>query len=178
LSHVLHHKVDYVRPLAELTLRKTNGSPLFLVQLLASLCEKNLLRFALQTFNSRLSDIPDQVQTVYPDSEQSMDSDPTDDDVLLSSCQGQWEWDIQEISHVGVSNNVVSLMVDKIAKMTLMHQQVLRMASCIGVSFEVEVLFSVCALSGIAITDAIDSLQAALLRVSSSPFQIPISCRK
>ncbi|NET27539.1 AAA family ATPase [Okeania sp. SIO1I7] len=54
--------------------------------------------------------------------------------------QSYWQWDIEEIERVSITDNVVELMVGKIEKLDKKTQQVLKLAACIGNKFNLEIL--------------------------------------
>jgi PAS domain S-box-containing protein len=51
-----------------------------------------------------------------------------------------WQWDIAEIEAQGITDNIVSLMIGRMQKLPLATQQLLKLASCIGNRFDLEVL--------------------------------------
>ena len=55
---------------------------------------------------------------------------------------GRWQWDLDRISRQGVTDNVVDLMVEKIRRLPPDTQQLLKVASCIGTEFEVQLVAS------------------------------------
>jgi len=85
---------------AEQVLIKTSGNPFFIVELLKSLYQHELI-----TFESN-----------------------------------EWKYDLQKIEQTNISNNVVKLIADKIARLTPACQQVLGLASCIGGVFDLNTL--------------------------------------
>ncbi|MBD2007172.1 MULTISPECIES: AAA family ATPase [Cyanophyceae] len=98
------------KPLAELVIRKTNGNPFFVNQFLKSLYEEKLLNF-----------VPSQ-------------------SVLNKRAQAVWQWNLEEIKKVGITDNVVELMAGKIQKLSDNTQQILKLAACIGNKFDLKVL--------------------------------------
>jgi len=58
----------------------------------------------------------------------------------FNSEQRNWNWNISEIEAVGITDNVVELMVGKLRKMPDSTQQVLRLAACVGNSFDLNTL--------------------------------------
>ncbi|EGK84130.1 GAF sensor signal transduction histidine kinase, partial [Microcoleus vaginatus FGP-2] len=54
--------------------------------------------------------------------------------------QRNWDWNISEIEAVGITDNVVELMVGKLRKMPDSTQQALRLAACVGNSFDLNTL--------------------------------------
>jgi predicted ATPase/signal transduction histidine kinase/tRNA A-37 threonylcarbamoyl transferase component Bud32 len=51
-----------------------------------------------------------------------------------------WDWNISEIESVGITDNVIELMIGKLRKMPESTQQVLRLAACVGNSFDLKTL--------------------------------------
>ncbi|MCZ0900071.1 serine/threonine protein kinase, partial [Microcoleus sp. HI-ES] len=51
-----------------------------------------------------------------------------------------WQWDIQQLQGIDISDNVVELMVSQIQKLSSQTQKVLKLAACIGDKFSLEVL--------------------------------------
>jgi len=60
--------------------------------------------------------------------------------LIFNSEQRNWDWNISEIEAVGITDNVVELMVGKLRKMPASTQQVLRLAACVGNSFDLNTL--------------------------------------
>jgi len=60
--------------------------------------------------------------------------------LIFNSVQRNWDWNISEIEAVGITDNVVELMVGKLRKMPDSTQQVLRLAACVGNSFDLNTL--------------------------------------
>ncbi|MEH2446744.1 MAG: AAA family ATPase [Nostoc sp.] len=53
---------------------------------------------------------------------------------------GIWRWNIAQIEAQGITDNIVSLMIGRMQKLPPPTQQVLKLASCIGNRFDLEVL--------------------------------------
>jgi len=51
-----------------------------------------------------------------------------------------WEWDIREIDRLGITDNVVDLMVRKVKQLPPICQRFLSLAACIGSEFELQLL--------------------------------------
>ncbi|MCZ8045150.1 MAG: AAA family ATPase [Microcystis aeruginosa K13-05] len=100
------------KPLAKLVAKKTGGNPFFLAQLLYFLYQDNLL--VLKTEQSPLN---------------SQDNK-----------HGYWQWDIEQIEQVSITDNVVDLMVSKIQKLDQKTQKLLKLAACVGNQFNLEML--------------------------------------
>src|SRR5919202_2745115 len=54
--------------------------------------------------------------------------------------KGGWQWDIEQIQAIGITDNVVELMVSKIEKLDKKTQNILKLAACIGNRFDLELL--------------------------------------
>ncbi|MHC5614409.1 MAG: AAA family ATPase [Nostoc sp.] len=53
---------------------------------------------------------------------------------------GVWQWNLAEIEAQSITDNIVSLMIGQMQKLPLLTQEVLKLASCIGNRFDLEVL--------------------------------------
>ena len=60
--------------------------------------------------------------------------------LVLNSSELSWQWQLEEISHLGITDNVVDLMVGNIRKLPLPTQQVLEFAACVGNTFNLQTL--------------------------------------
>ena len=99
------------RPLLDLINQKTNGNPLFLGQFLAALVERKLLAWV-----------------------------PRQEVCSLAAGGGSWEWDMQKITTLHVTDNVVDLLARKIETLAPSTQEVLKISSCIGDRFDLSLL--------------------------------------
>ena len=65
-----------------------------------------------------------------------------EDDGLLSFDQSSqcWRWDLAELKKVTISENVIDLMVNKIQKLPVATQELLKIAACLGSQFELAML--------------------------------------
>ena len=61
----------------------------------------------------------------------------------FNASTNSWQWDFEKIQGVGITDNVVELMVGKIQKLPENTQKLLKLAACIGNRFELEVLSTV-----------------------------------
>ncbi|MCP4701288.1 MAG: AAA family ATPase [Gammaproteobacteria bacterium] len=52
----------------------------------------------------------------------------------------RWRWDIARIEQVNITDNVATLMIDKLKKQPKSTRQILRLAACIGCSFDLDTL--------------------------------------
>jgi len=55
-----------------------------------------------------------------------------------------WQWDLAQIEAIGITNNVVELMIGKLKKLPDSTQQMLRLAACIGAEFNLATLSTIC----------------------------------
>jgi len=51
-----------------------------------------------------------------------------------------WQWQIEEIEAMGITDNVVELMIDKLKKLPTLTQQMLRLAACVGSEFNLKTI--------------------------------------
>ncbi|MEH2372412.1 AAA family ATPase [Nostoc sp.] len=113
IADTLHSSAEQVESLAQLIIQKTDGNPFFINEFLKTLHQENLLNF-------------------YPPQSP-----------LTKGGQrrvGVWQWNLAEIEAQGITDNIVSLMIGRMQKLPLATQQVLKLASCIGNRFDLEVL--------------------------------------
>ena len=75
--------------------------------------------------------------------------------------QKVWQWDLQQIEAKGFTDNVVNLMIERMQKLPSVTQQALKLASCIGNQFDLEILAIVAEQSD---QDIADALWEAVLR--------------
>ncbi|MEH1916545.1 AAA family ATPase [Nostoc sp.] len=52
----------------------------------------------------------------------------------------KWQWNLAQIEAQGITDNIVSLMIGRMQKLPAVTQEVLKLASCIGNRFDLEVL--------------------------------------
>ncbi|QKQ72974.1 AAA family ATPase [Nostoc sp. TCL240-02] len=110
IADTLHSSAERVEPLAQLIIQKTDGNPFFINEFLKTLHQENLLIF---------------------DPRQSL---------LTKGVKGGWQWDLAQIEAQGITDNIVSLMIGRMQKLPAATQEVLKLASCIGNRFDLEVL--------------------------------------
>ncbi|WP_414575461.1 AAA family ATPase [Anabaena sp. CCY 9402-a] len=112
ITETLDCSIEYAKPLTELVTKKTGGNSFFITQLLQTLYKEKLLVFNV---------------------------------AQLTIAQGEskgsfWQWDIEQIQRVGITDNVVELMVRKIENLDETTQNILKLAACIGNQFNLEIL--------------------------------------
>jgi predicted ATPase/signal transduction histidine kinase len=155
IADTLNSSTEETKSLAELLFNKTNGNPFFLTQLLQSLYTENLLIYnPSQSLSSPLN-------------KEDWGDEKTK--------QGGWQWDIEQIQAIGITDNVVELMIGKIRKLDESTQNVLKLAACIGNRFNLDVLSVVNAksLSDTA-TDLWSALQESLIVPLSDDYKTPL----
>lgn len=75
-----------------------------------------------------------------------------------------WQWDISNIEAQGITDNVVELMIGKLKKLPESTQQILRLASCVGASFDLNTLAIICEKSPREIfPDLVTAVQSGLI---------------
>ncbi|BAZ50698.1 serine/threonine protein kinase [Nostoc sp. NIES-4103] len=114
IADTLNCSREYAKPLAELVNKKTGGNCFFLKQLLQTLYQKKILVFKAPHSQFTLND--EDKKNVF------------------------WQWDIEQIHRVAITDNIVDLMVSKIKNLDKNTQNVLKLAACIGHKFTLEVL--------------------------------------
>ncbi|MBD2444322.1 AAA family ATPase [Dolichospermum sp. FACHB-1091] len=135
------------KPLAKLVFKKTEGNPFFLTQLLYFLHKENLLVFNLS-------------RTLLNSEENQ---------------QGYWQWNIQQIESVSITDNVVELMVSKIDKLSPKTQQILKIAACIGNQFNLEILATINKTSDITTAQELQSsLDEGLVVPLDNNYKFPL----
>jgi predicted ATPase/GAF domain-containing protein len=113
IADTLNCSTKVSQPIAKLIAKKTGGNPFFLTQFIYFLYQDNLLVFnSNQSFSIRSED----------------------------NEQGCWQWDINHIENISITENVVDLMIHKIKKLNHKTQNVIKLAACIGNQFNLEIL--------------------------------------
>lgn len=89
--------------------------------------------------------------------------------------QGGWQWDIDRLQDIDITDNVVELMVSQIQKLSQKTQHVLRLAACIGNKFTLEVLAIVYQKSQSETAKNLwEALQADLVVPLNDSYKIPL----
>lgn len=135
IADTLHSDTDKSLPLAELVVRKTLGNPFFVNEFLKTLHAENLLYF-------------------------NRSQSPTS----LTKGVGRWQWDVSQIEATGITDNVVELMISKLKKQPSSTQRVLRLAACVGASFDLTTLSIICEeLPSQIFSDLMPAIQSGLI---------------
>jgi predicted ATPase/signal transduction histidine kinase/CheY-like chemotaxis protein len=96
-------------------------------------------------------------------------------DLSKGENKGGWEWDIEQIRAVGITDNVVELMIGKIEKLDEKTQNVLKLAACVGNRFDLDVLSVVNAKSvSETAAELWLALQDGLIVPLSDDYKIPL----
>ena len=86
-----------------------------------------------------------------------------------------WQWSLQEIQQIGITNNVVELMLEKIEKLPENTQNILQLAACIGNQFTLD---SVAKISHQSLSETAKQLWYALneglILPLSNDYRIPL----
>ncbi|HEY9609719.1 response regulator, partial [Allocoleopsis sp.] len=163
IADTLHSDIASVKPLASLIVKKTEGNPFFVNEFLKTLHAENLL-----TFNRPQSSLTPpapgqqkaQATSGFPLFKGELGAPSGDkgagrgiskrgvkeeESLNFPSYQGRvrggfWQWDISNIEALGITDNVVELMISKVKKLPPITQQVLRLAACVGASFDLNTL--------------------------------------
>ena len=61
----------------------------------------------------------------------------------LIEFKNKWEWDIDKISSANITDNVIQLMAEKIKKLDSEALSILKLASCIGVKFDLNLISAI-----------------------------------
>lgn len=88
---------------------------------------------------------------------------------------GQWEWDLDALKAVGMTENVVELMTGNIQKLSATTQDALKFAACIGNRFDLEVLSTVNEEStSVTANHLWEALQAGLILPLGDDYLLPM----
>ena len=89
--------------------------------------------------------------------------------------EGGWQWDMESLQTIDITDNVVELMVSQIQKLSPKTQNVLKLAACVGDKFTLGVL-SIIQEKSLSETaaDLWQSLQAGLVLPLNQSYKIPL----
>ncbi len=94
---------------------------------------------------------------------------------LFNSIKKCWEWNIEEIKQVGITDNVIDLMIGKIEKLDKKTQEILKIASCIGNQFSLKIISFVNGNSKISTAREIqNAIEEGLILPLSEDYKIPL----
>ncbi len=90
--------------------------------------------------------------------------------LVFNFTQGQWNWDLEQIRHFGVTENVVELMEQTILKLPRSTRNLLQLAACIGIDFETETITALSSIPAHEIPQTLaTAVQEGLLIPLTSP---------
>ena len=90
----------------------------------------------------------------------------------FSAAAGRWEWDVEQIRALDITDNVVDLMAAKIQKLTPATRRLLQLAACIGNQFDLSTLALVYEKSaGETARDLNESLREGLVLPTSDSYK-------
>lgn len=147
MADTLNCPTEDVQPLAELVTKKTAGNSFFITQLLQTLYKEKLLVF-------NIPQVPIHQR---------------------KNNRGFWRWNIEQIQQIGITDNVVDLMVRKIEKLDQNTQNILKLAACIGNRFNLEIL-SIINRKPLTVTsqELQPALQEGLIIPLSNDYKLPL----
>ncbi|MEG3975763.1 ATP-binding sensor histidine kinase [Microcoleus sp. herbarium8] len=154
--------------LAELLFQKTGGNPFFLTQLLKYIYSKKLLQYKFTPSDTS-------VDIVEPN---IYESNPQKAYPALRKCEiaGEWQWDIEQIQEIGITDNVVELMIDHIQKLSETTQELLKLAACVGNKFDLGIISKICGKSLVsAAADLWEALHSGLIVPVNNAYKIPLA---
>ncbi|MBE9186220.1 AAA family ATPase [Microcoleus sp. LEGE 07076] len=154
--------------LAGLLFQKTGGNPFFLTQMLKYIYSKKLLKFKFLPANNSVNKAE---PNVY-------ESRPRKANPVCKQCEitGEWQWDIEQIQEIGITDNVVELTIYNIQKLSENTQELLKLAACIGNKFDLGILSKICKKSLVsAATDLWEALQSGLILPVNNAYKIPLA---
>ncbi|WP_432403101.1 diguanylate cyclase [Wukongibacter sp. M2B1] len=86
-----------------------------------------------------------------------------------------WKWDIDKISHLNITNNVVDLLIEKIEELPQITQKILKICACLGNEFDLKLLSRVYGKSQIKTSlDILHAVKKGLIEAQSN-FYVYIS---
>ncbi|MGB3208161.1 MAG: serine/threonine-protein kinase PknK, partial [Crinalium sp.] len=86
-----------------------------------------------------------------------------------------WQWDVELIHNLGITDNVVQLMVSKLNQLDRNTQDILKLAACIGNKFSLEMLSIINDKSLVTTANQLwEALQSGLILPLSNAYKIPL----
>jgi predicted ATPase/serine phosphatase RsbU (regulator of sigma subunit)/tRNA A-37 threonylcarbamoyl transferase component Bud32 len=139
MADTLYSNRESVKPLAEMVVTKTRGNPFFVNEFLKTLYAEGLLKFQ-------------HPQSSFISGENKGET------------RGFWQWDMSQIEALGITDNVVELMIGKLKKLPEATQNVLQLAACIGSEFDLNTLTFICEETAAKVFDVLrDAWQSGLI---------------
>ncbi|WP_208341449.1 ATP-binding protein, partial [Aetokthonos hydrillicola] len=95
--------------------------------------------------------------------------------LLFDHNQSCWDWNVEQIEGVGITDNVVELTISKITKLNENTQKILQLAACIGNQFNLEFLSVVNRKSQLTTARELQpALEEGLILPLSNDYKIPL----
>ena len=131
IADSLQQSLKAVGSLTDLVMRKTGGNPFFVNQFLHTLYEEERLKF-----------VPPKSPLTHESGEKPKSSLTPHEKEIPHFDTGiyGWQWDIEQIESLNITDNVVELMISKLKKLPQSAKQVLRLAACVGNRFNLDTL--------------------------------------
>lgn len=100
----------------------------------------------------------------------------TESFLIFNFNQGQWQWNLEEIQGIGITDlNVVELVARNLQKLPEVTQEMLKLAACIGNTFYLDVLTIVSEKNQLTVAEYLwESLQSGLILPLSKAYKIPL----
>lgn len=130
IADTLNCPAKLAQPLTELVDQKTQGNPFFTTQFLKALHQDELITFKLPPSSLTHGEIEGQqahLPEIQPRNSQSL---------LTKAEQGGWQCDITKIWKAALTEDVVAFMAQQLQKLPPDTQTILKLAACMGNSFE------------------------------------------
>ena len=84
--------------------------------------------------------------------------------LTFSADAGRWQWNLQRIQESSITDDVAGLMAERIRKLPEASQRVVRLAACIGASFDIKTLSVISESTSLQVaTDLWDAVQTGLV---------------
>ncbi len=97
----------------------------------------------------------------------------TDRLLVFNTQTGRWQCDWEKIQAIGITDNVVELMIGNIQKLNEETQHILKLAACIGNRFDVNILVVVSSQSPFAVAEQLwSAMQAGLIIPVSNVYNL------
>jgi len=125
--------------LAELVYQKTQGNPFFINEFLKSLYAEKLIEVVppFCEIESSINPAPGQLRQKDDSLNCTLNTSSRDGEDHPHSF---WRWDLAKIKERSLSDNVITLLSNKVQKLSSSTQRVLTLAACIGNQFELRIL--------------------------------------
>ncbi len=121
IVETLHCTSERAAPLAELVVAKTGGNPFFVNEFLKSLYVDSLIQWHISAPSTA-------------------DHVSSSDKTISTHTHPGWHWNLDHIKAREITHNVVELMATKVQRLAEQTQDILKLAACIGMRFDIVTL--------------------------------------